>query len=147
MNRVVGIDYDSHAVHFSILSGERVSTIRYHLVESLGDSLDALVGQAKNFRNDYVVVEAPIYIQNPKTSFKLARVHTLICIALEKAKVPYQIIEVTRWKRLALGKARANKPEVLEAMRSRFGDIISDSHFADATAMCLAGRKLLEEVR
>ena len=145
--RVIGIDYDSHAVHFSILSGERVSTIRYHLVESLGDSLDALIEQVKNFRDDYVVVEAPIYIQNPKTSFKLARVHTLICVALEKAGVLYQIIEVTRWKRLALGKARANKQEVLEAMRARFGDIISDSHFADATAMAVAGKKLLEEVK
>lgn len=148
---VIGVDYDSHAVHFAIL-GERVKVSRYHLSgEDLISSIDGLATIFRGFltisyHDAFVIIEAPVYIQNPRTSFKLAQVQTLIRVACETVGLKYEVLESTRWKKLALGSARKNKQEVLEAMRFRFGDVISDSHFADATAMALAGMKLLKEV-
>lgn len=146
MRTVIGIDYDSHAVHLGIL-GKKLSVIRQTVYESLLDTMLNLWELLDNLSPTLVIVEAPVYIQNPKTSFKLARVHTLICMACEAAKVHFEVLENTRWKKLTLGSARKNKQEVFEAMRERFGEVISDSHFADAAAMALAGRKLLEEAK
>ena len=145
VQRVIGVDYDSHAVHLAILTGGGPHMFRVPVGDNLVETLGQLRKLLKNFRGAFVVIEAPIYIQNPRTSFKLARVQTLACLACERVGLEYKVLESTRWKKLALGRARMKKQEILEAMQKRFGDIISDSHFADATGLALAGKKLLEE--
>jgi len=145
--KVTGIDYDSRAVHLATLdNGKLVSLLRVHLSgATLTTAIESIVSQLQVCASGAIFVEAPIYIQNPKTSFKLTRVHVLICIACEQAKLSYQVIEPTRWKKLALGTARINKQQVFEAVRLHFGEVITDSHFADACAMAIAGQKILEE--
>ena len=146
--RIVGIDYDSHAVHFAILEGEVLHTFRYHIsvVQSSLDILDALEACLRGIPSpvELVVIETPIYIQNPKTSFSLSRIYLLIDLACEKLKLCTTALGSSRWKKLALGYSRLNKQEVFERMQEHFGEIISDSHYADAGAMALAGRRLVE---
>lgn len=145
---IIGCDYDSHAAHFAILEKNSIGTQRYSLKGTgLLGALDELVQCFTQFRREetFVIIEAPVYIQNPLTSFKLAQVQTLLRVACERAKLKYEVLTSTRWKKLALGKARLSKQEVFDAVRERFGDVITDFHFADAAAMALAGRKLQEE--
>ena len=145
--KVTGIDYDSRAVHLATLdNGKLVSLLRVHLPgATLTTAIESIASQIRIGLPDAIFIEAPIYIQNPKTSFKLTRVHVLICVACEQTKLPYQVIEPTRWKKLAMGTARINKHGVFEAIRSQFGEAITDSHYADAVAMSIAGQKILEE--
>ena len=148
MDIVCGIDYDSHAVHFAVLEGEVLHLFRYHV--SVGQTsleiLDALEACLRNIPSPVklVVIEKPIYIQNPRTSFSLNRIYLLIDLACEKLKLVTTSLGSSSWKKLALGYARLNKQEVYERMRQRFGEVISDFHFADSTAMALAGQELLK---
>jgi len=142
--RTIGIDYDSHAVHFAVLEEEELSFYRYHVGDTLFDVVVGIQVVLRAHPADLVIVEAPIYIQNPKTSFKLAQVHTLIRLACEKESCKYEILGVTAWKKLTFGFAKLTKQEVFELMKTKYGEIISDTHFADSAAMAVAGQKLLE---
>ena len=146
--RTLGVDYDSRAVHFGILEGEVLHVFRYHSyagqpsLELLGGIEACLQGIPKPV--SLVVIEAPIYIQNPKTSFALSRVYFLVELACQKLSLATIPLGSSRWKKLGLGCARLNKGQVFERMRERFGEIVSDSHYADCAGLALAGRKLLE---
>ena len=145
---VVGCDYDSKAVHFAMLEREALHLFRYHIYSGQ-TSLELLDALEACFRSiplpiQLVVIETPIYIQNPKTSFALNRIYLLVGLACEKLKLVTTSLGSSRWKKLALGYARLNKREVFERMRQRFGEIISDSHYADCTGLALAGRELLK---
>ena len=91
---------------------------------------------------ELMLVEAPVYIQNPKTSFVLARVRTLIEVAASAAGLKAISIESTKWKKLSLGQTRLNKEEVRVKINTMLGTDV-DSHWADAAAMALAGEKIL----
>jgi len=146
--RIVGCDYDSHAVHFGVLEKEVLYAFRYH--SYVGQpSLELLDGIETCLRSipkpvSLVVIETPIYIQNPRTSFALSRVYLLVELACQKLNLTTVSLGSSRWKKLGLGYARLNKGRVFERMKERFGDIISDSHYADCAGMCLAGQRLVE---
>jgi len=147
--RTVGIDYDSHAVHVAVFEDEVLHTFRYYISpeQSSLEILKAL--EAFLYTNVFngcklVVIESPIYIQNPKTAFALGRVYLLVSLACEKLKLVKVTLSNSRWKKLALGYAKLNKQQVFDKMKAVYGDIIADSHYADATGLASAGKKLVE---
>ena len=141
---VLGVDYDSHFVHFANLTGDVLSLFRCPVETTLVKTIDNITSLLTLRRPTLVVIEAPIYIQNPKTSFKLVQVHTLIRVACERKKFRYEIVSITAWKKLTFGYAKLKKQEVFELMKTKYGEIISDNHYADAAAMSVAGKVLLE---
>lgn len=142
---IIGVDYDSKAVHLALLceweTGIHLSVFRVHFT-TLSETLRDLVALLDRIRPNSAVVEAPIYIQNPKTSFLLSRMHTLICLACEQANLPFITLGSARWKKLAFGSARLNKRAVFERARESWKDLISDHHYADAYGLALAGMVL-----
>jgi Holliday junction resolvasome RuvABC endonuclease subunit len=89
--------------------------------------------------NCVVILEAPLYIQNPKTSFVLAEMNTLIRLALAALNLPCEMLTTTQWKKLAWGTAKLKKGDVLANAQKVWGEIVTDDHFGDALSMALAG--------
>lgn len=155
MIEVAGLDYDSHAMHMAVTRSESfheipsLTLVRCPLDPSLKASLEKIEEVLMSGLNPtaFVIVEASVYIQNPRTSFGLVRVQTLLRLACERTSLRYQVLENTKWKRLAFGTSKKNKAQVFEMMRQTYGEQITDHHFSDATGMSLAGRSLLQAER
>jgi len=144
---ILGVDYDTKNIHIAAL-GAGVILLNLKRIPVWSPYNEVFHEASKYFFSgspELVVVEAPIYIQNAKTSFALARVHTIITLACEEAHIKFTTLGATRWKKLAMGEAKVNKEETLKRMRDRFGDDVTDHHFADSIGLALAGKELIAQ--
>jgi len=135
---VIGIDYDSHNIHVAIYDGESLLLVRQNLDKiTLYAGMIDLAKLITPYVPRLILIEAPVYVQNPKATYKLTRVCTVCQLACEYPDFPYQIIPNTQWRKAAWGKAIMQKEQVVEKAIEQFGEIITDHHFADAASMAL----------
>ena len=116
-----GIDVDSKQLSLVVLDGEIP-----HFLQIVGDKkekywqmrifkmIDEWIACLPAFVKQYgelglIGVEAPVMIQNPKTTMMLSEVDALVCKHLHDSKIQYESVQNLVWKKAILGTARVDK--------------------------------------
>ena len=142
---IVGVDYDTKSYHIAFWDGSQLYTEHLNTGESDKELMTVASQTAELCKklNGHAYVEMPIHIQNPNTTIKLTKVFSFLYFACLQQNVPFSEIRIQTWKKETLGKgSRVNKQDVFEFARNRWGEIIDNQHFADASCIALAGHQI-----
>lgn len=144
-----GIDAASNRIHFTMLDKNGKLLLQYKWTtkeKDINDKFYDLMDQFENhvnsgfFDNSYVIIEAPIYIQNFLTSRSIIQVITGIKYILKKRGVIVEEIGNTTWKKGVGLKGNCKKEDIKKKAIQIFGlsDEI-DQDFYDSSLIALYG--------
>ena len=89
------------------------------------------------YPNLKVAVEAPIFIQNPKTTIQLSAViYTIFFVCCMKGLAP-MFIENTRWKKYVLEKGNVSKKQIADFAQIFWKADFEEQDWADAACIAL----------
>ena len=147
----LGLDCSSNGVHGVIINGEAEYQEQVKWISKLPDFEQRFTDFLYNFFDDLgiikeryhglqVAIEAPIYIQNPKTTMQIAAVvyiarfichlHGLECVAIQNKS----------WKKYVLERGNASKQDIFKFANILWKDKFTEQDHADAACIALWGR-------
>lgn len=154
---VMGIDADSKQYTVVILHDEKYQSSFQEVSkmktaqERFRDLCPRFYGQAVAFFPNEnltkVFIEEPLFIQSPHATISTSFIIAVIAFALLECNIPYELIRVGTWKRIALGYGRADKQQIEQFVKQREGEqfcLPQYQHLYDAYCIALAGSKLLK---
>jgi len=125
---------DGRGVASEITCNEHDTSTRINVM------FQAVVDVIKKLKPDMVYIENSPYLQNIKVTLAIHSVVDAVRYACVLAKVPFQTVEVTSWKKDVLGNGRADKDEIFQFAKAKWGeDIIKNQDVADSACICLYG--------
>lgn len=150
-NYFLGLDCSSRAVHGVVINqeGELQTTEKW---ESNYPTFDERFPRflrnfyvdlgiiKETFPNIRVAIEAPIFIQNPKTTMQIAAVVYIarfICYLWDIECVP---IQNKSWKKYVLDKGNASKQDIFVFANIFWREAFKEQDHADAACIALWGR-------
>tara|TARA_R110002020_G_scaffold225933_1_gene436259 strand:- start:324 stop:806 length:483 start_codon:yes stop_codon:yes gene_type:complete len=147
----LGLDCSSKGVHGVVINQEAEYKEQFKWVSKLPDFEDRFPAFLHNFLEDLgiikerfpnlrVAIEAPIYIQNPKTTMQIAAVVYIarfICFLQEVECVP---IQNKSWKKYVLERGNASKQDIFDFANIFWGNKFKEQDHADAACIALWGR-------
>jgi Holliday junction resolvasome RuvABC endonuclease subunit len=150
-NYYLGLDCSSKAIHGVIIDDmgklcgihkwvSKLPTFDERFPVFLRNFCDDL-GIIKNtFPNIQVAIEAPIFIQNPKTTMQIAAVVYTAQFICSWWDVEYASVQNKSWKKYALEKGNASKQEIFGFANIFWKDAFKEQDHADAACIALWGR-------
>ena len=141
---IVGVDYDTRSYHIAFWDGSLLYPVHIATGESDRELMLSASRTAELCQklNGHMYVEMPIHIQNANTTIKLTKVFAFLYFACLSLNVPFDEIRIQTWKKETIGKGNSNKAAVLVFAKARWGEIIDNQHFADASCIALAGYQI-----
>ena len=150
-NYYLGLDCSSRAIHGVVIdtTGELMDTCKWdsnyptfdeRFPRFLRNFYDDLGIIKETFRDMRVAIEAPIFIQNPKTTMQIAAVvytARFICSLWDVECVP---IQNKSWKKYVLEKGNASKQEIFGFANIFWKNAFKEQDHADAACIALWGR-------
>ena len=107
------------------------------------------LGKIKERYNDLTVaIEAPIFIQNPRTTIQLSAVVYSVFFICHFHKLEPVLIENTKWKKRILEKGNVSKKQIADFAQIFWKADFKEQDWADAACIALWGcyYKLGEEI-
>ena len=142
-NLYMGLDCSSKAIHCVWVDdqerfvaeckwGSKKNTFEERFLDFCVDFWDSLS------KIKVMLVEAAIYIQNPKATIAIASVAGVARFACHINGFDCEFVDNTKWKRDILGKGNASKLEIKEFAIEKWGkDKFPEQDFADAACIAL----------
>ena len=151
----LGIDCSTKAIHAIVLDEQEniIEQYKWHSTEI--DFVDRFPEILEKFRSnlstisntDLAMVEAAIYIQNPRTTLSIAYVVGSVWSFLSSANIRTQLVDNRRWKQDILSKGNAKKADIKKYAVEKWGDVFNEQDFADAACIALWGKRSLDVVK
>ena len=151
----LGIDCSTKAIHAIVLDEQEniIEQYKWHSTEK--DFVDRFPEILEKFRSnlstisntDLAMVEAAIYIQNPRTTLSIAYVVGSVWSFLSSANIRTQLVDNRRWKKDILSKGNAKKADIKKYAVEKWGDVFNEQDFADAACIALWGKRSLDVVK
>ena len=144
----LGLDCSSKGVHGTILNqdGELQETIKWispikdfdsRFVGFLTDFYEELGIIIERYKPLWVAVEAPIFIQNPRTTMQIASVVYATKFICALRKLGCQLVQNKTWKKYTVGKGNASKSDILAYANIFWQTAFSEQDWADAACVAL----------
>jgi len=151
----IGLDCSTKAIHAVVVDDQENIIDQYKWGSSEKDFVDRFPEILEKFRGDLstinntdlAMVEAAIYIQNPRTTLSIAYVVGSVWSFLSSANVSTQLVDNRRWKKDILGKGNAKKTDIKQYAVEKWGDIFTEQDFADAACIALWGKRSLDVIK
>ena len=156
---VLGFDCSSKAVHMVQLdmstgdivrmekwtNPSRDMEQRFNLVmDDFEEWFNKWSAKKKFLAAEYVsVIENPIYVNNIKATVGITNVIAGVKRHLWKSGIDYWARDNRVWKKLVLGSGAANKEEIMNWAKSKWGDKFPEQDWADAA--CIAMYRIMFE--
>lgn len=147
----LGLDCSSRAVHGVIIDhtgnlqdihkwDSNYPTFDERFPRFLQSFYDDLGIIKETFSNIRVAIEAPIFIQNPKTTMQIAAVVHIAEFICYLWGIEYAPIQNKSWKKYVLEKGNATKQEIFDFANIFWEDAFKEQDHADAACIALWGR-------
>jgi Holliday junction resolvasome RuvABC endonuclease subunit len=145
---ILGLDCSSRAIHGVIVNNKEEIVLQFKTDKYKEDFDIRFPKIADNFSQilskikvEKAFVEAAIYIQNPKSTIEIARVVGGVQLTCNKYKIPCQLVDNTKWKKVVVGKGNCSKADIMAFSVEKWGDNFEEQDFADAACIALYGIK------
>ena len=150
-NHYLGLDCSSKAVHGVIIDDmgqlhgihkwiSKLPTFEERFPVFLRNFFDDLGIIKDTFPDLRVAIEAPIFIQNPKTTMQIAAVVYTAQFICSLWDVDYVSIQNKSWKKYVLEKGNASKQEIFDFANIFWKKAFEEQDHADAACIALWGR-------
>lgn len=94
---------------------------------------------------EMVMVENSPYLQNIKVTLQIHAVVDAVRFACVLGDIPVQTIEVPSWKKDILGNGHADKPEIMQFAKAKWGEaLITNQDLADASCIAMYLQRRME---
>jgi len=150
--KIIGFDCSTRLIAGFVIDNNKFKTVE--LAGEAGDEttvrIDTMfllaVKYVKKENPDYVYIENAAYLQNVKTSFLIRSVVDAVRFACVLNNVSCQTVEITSWKKDVLGNGRAEKNDIMQFAKAKYGDIITNQDLADAAGVATYGWRRMTNV-
>ena len=147
----LGLDCSSKAVHGVLINDQAEYQEHFKWMSKLANFDERFVEFLTNFFDDLgiikerypdlqVAIEAPIYIQNPKTTMQIAAVVYIARFICSLHKLECQAIQNKSWKKYVLERGNASKQDIFKFANILWKDKFKEQDHADAACIALWGR-------
>ena len=143
----LGLDCSTFAVHAAIVDDEETlislnksSSKKKKFEERFPEIMVDFSEYLTKIKVTNAIIEAAIYIQNPKTTIAIAHVVGAVWFVLIKAGIDTAIVQNKEWKRDIL-KGNVSKEEIKKFAIEKWGDIFPEQDYADAACIALLAQR------
>ena len=144
----LGLDCSSKAVHGSIINHDGVLQENIKWISPIKDFDSRFVDFLTKFYEElgiiierysslWVAVEAPIFIQNPRTTMQIASVVYTTKFICALHKLGCRLVQNKTWKKYTVGRGNASKSDILEYANIFWGTQFAEQDWADAACVAL----------
>jgi len=144
----LGLDCSSKGIHGVVLNQDKKLQEMFKWVSKLSDFDARFLEFLPNFYEEmgiiierypslFISIEAPIFIQNPKTTMQIASVvygAKLICYF---HGILSDLVQNKVWKKVVIGTGNASKPDILEYSTKFWKCEFKEQDWADAACIAL----------
>jgi Holliday junction resolvasome RuvABC endonuclease subunit len=153
----LGLDCSSKAVHGSIINHDGVlqETIKWtspikdfdaRFVAFLTNFYEELGIIVERYPSLWVAVEAPIFIQNPRTTMQIASVVYATKFICSLHGLNSILVQNKTWKKVTVGNGNATKSDILEYANKLWDTQFAEQDWADAACVALWCKKWYMEL-
>ena len=147
----LGLDCSTKAVHGVIIDDEGVFIEKFKWSSTSSDFHTRFLANSKSFLEDLgkikhtysdltVAIEAPLFIQNPRTTIQLSAVIYAVYFACYLQELTPDLIENTKWKKYVLERGNVSKKQIAEFAQIFWKADFKEQDWADAACVALWGR-------
>jgi len=144
----LGLDCSSKAVHGVIINkeGQLQETLKWasktpdfdtRFVDFLTNFYEELGIIIERHTPLWVAVEAPIFIQNPKTTMQIASVVYTTKFICSLYNLDCSLVQNKTWKKYTVGRGNASKSDILEYANIFWQTTFAEQDWADAACVAL----------
>ena len=144
----LGLDCSSKGVHGTIINHDGVLQETIKWISPIKDFDSRFVDFLTNFYAElgiiierytplWVAVEAPIFIQNPRTTMQIAAVVYATKFICALHKLGCQLVQNKTWKKYTVGRGNAAKSDILEYANIFWHTQFVEQDWADAACVAL----------
>jgi len=151
--RIVGIDIDSRKFG-AVMIEKKDSWDCFHLstCKNVDDRIAELYDEMEKllirWAPDIVFIEAPIYIQNFKTTQSISEAVGNCKSLCRRYKILYEVVPNKTWKKEIIGNGNCTKEDTRKFIEKKYaGFIDKEQDCYDAFGLCLFGIKRMKETK
>ena len=144
----LGLDCSSKGVHGTIINHDGVLQETIKWISPIKDFDSRFVDFLTNFYEElgiiierynplWVAVEAPIFIQNPRTTMQIASVVYATKFICSLHNIDSVLVQNKTWKKYTVGRGNAAKSDILEYANIFWKYSFSEQDCADAACIAL----------
>ena len=144
----LGLDCSTKAIHGVVIDNDGTFIHKYKWITDSSEFHTRFLQNSHNFLKDLgkikliypglrVAIEAPLFIQNPRTTIQLSAViYTVDFICSFQGLEPV-LIENTKWKKYVLEKGNVSKKQIAEFAQIFWAQDFKEQDWADAACIAL----------
>ena len=153
MKYFIGVDTSKFKIHIAVLD-ENSKIFKLDMLASTEKKDIERMWELKNLFEDWLIdfsnnndvnvddmvvtVEGSIMLQNPKTSFDIAKTINGIEMACCSIAAPCFEIQTTSWKKMVIGNGACKKEDIMKFAQTKWGKkVFSEQDYADAACIAL----------
>ena len=147
----LGLDCSTKAIHGIVLNSKAEFLEKFKWVSTDSDfntrfleNAQSFLGELSKIKLTYpdlmVAIEAPIFIQNPRTTIQLSAVIYTAFFLCNMVGLETKFIENTKWKKYVLEKGNVSKQQIAEFAQIFWKADFKEQDWADAACIALWGR-------
>ena len=141
---IAGVDCSTKKIAFFFIGDGAPFTVE--IVDNgteMTARVDSLFKQAfdviKQKSPNIIYIENAAYLQNIKTTLSIHSAIDAVRFAAVLNNIPYQIIEITSWKKDVLGNGKADKAQIMSWAKAKYEALITSQDLADAAGIANYG--------
>ena len=144
----LGLDCSTKAIHGVVIDNDGMFLNKYKSVTDDSESHVRFLSNSHNFLEDLgkitltypglrVAIEAPLFIQNPRTTIQLSAVIYTVDFICSFHGLEPELIENTKWKKYVLEKGNVSKKQIAEFAQIFWKQDFKEQDWADAACIAL----------
>ena len=144
----LGLDCSSKGIHGTIIKSDGMLQDTIKWISPIKDFDARFVDFLTNFYEEmgiiierynplWVAVEAPIFIQNPRTTMQIASVVYATKFICSLHGLGCVLVQNKTWKKYTVGSGNASKHDILEYANTFWGTSFPEQDWADAACVAL----------
>ena len=143
----LGLDCSTFAVHAvivddkeTLVSLNKSSSKKKKFEERFPEIMINFSEYLSKIKVTNAIIEAAIYVQNPKTTIAIAHVVGAVWLSLIKEGIDTTIVQNKEWKRNIL-KGNVSKEEIKNFAVEKWGNRFPEQDYADAACIALLAKR------
>ena len=144
----LGLDCSTKAIHGVVIDNDGMFLDKYKWVTDDSEFHVRFLSNSHNFLEDLgkiiltypglrVAIEAPLFIQNPRTTIQLSAVIYTVDFICSFHGLEPELIENTKWKKYVLEKGNVSKKQIAEFAQIFWKQDFKEQDWADAACIAL----------
>ena len=144
----MGLDCSTKAIHGVVIDDGGLFVHKYKWVTDDSEFHTRFLSNSHNFLGDLgkikltypglrAAVEAPLFIQNPRTTIQLSAVIYTVDFICSHHGLEPELIENTKWKKYVLEKGNVSKKQIAEFAQIFWKQNFKEQDWADAACVAL----------